>query len=79
MSVGDFPENSSQAMLVGCNVSREIGRSQVLSGRDGGISVSDYTRKLVTNTCFELFRYIQRIEPTHFHNFSVYIYIYICT
>ena len=25
MSVGDFPESLSQAMLVGCNVSREIG------------------------------------------------------
>ena len=27
MSVGDFPENLSQAMLVGCNASREIGRN----------------------------------------------------
>ena len=27
MSIGDFPESLSQAMLVGCNVSREIGRS----------------------------------------------------
>ena len=25
-STGDFPESLSQAMLVGCNVSREIGR-----------------------------------------------------
>ena len=25
MSIGDFPESLSQAMLVGCNVSREIG------------------------------------------------------
>ena len=24
--MGDFPESLSQAMLVGCNVSREIGR-----------------------------------------------------
>ena len=27
MSIGDFPESLSQAMLVGCNVSREIGRT----------------------------------------------------
>ena len=26
MSIGDFPESLSQAMLVGCNVSRRIGR-----------------------------------------------------
>ena len=26
--IGDFPESSSQAMLVGCNVSRGIGRKQ---------------------------------------------------
>ena len=26
MPIGDFPESLSQAMLVGCNVSREIGR-----------------------------------------------------
>ena len=26
MSIGDLPESLSQAMLVGCNVSREIGR-----------------------------------------------------
>ena len=25
--IGDFPESLSQAMLVGCNVSREIGRT----------------------------------------------------
>ena len=28
MSIGDFPENLSQAMLVGCNVSRGIGRAK---------------------------------------------------
>ena len=28
MSIGDFPESLSQAMLAGCNVSREIGREQ---------------------------------------------------
>ena len=27
MSIGDFPESLSRAMLVGCNVSREIGRN----------------------------------------------------
>ena len=27
MSIGDFPEDLSQAMLARCNVSREIGRS----------------------------------------------------
>ena len=27
MSIGDFPESLSRAMLVGCNVSREIGRT----------------------------------------------------
>ena len=27
MSIGDFPESLSQAMLVGCHVSRGIGRS----------------------------------------------------
>ena len=26
MSIGDFPESLSRAMLVGCNVRREIGR-----------------------------------------------------
>ena len=26
MSIGEFPESLTQAMLVGCNVSREIGR-----------------------------------------------------
>ena len=29
MSIGNFPESLSQAMLVGCNVSREIGRIAV--------------------------------------------------
>ena len=29
MSIGDFPEDLSQAMVVGCNVSREIGRVSV--------------------------------------------------
>ena len=27
MAIGDFPESLSQAMLVGCDVSREIGRT----------------------------------------------------
>ena len=31
MSIGDFPESLSRAMLVGCNVSREIGRSTALA------------------------------------------------
>ena len=31
-SRGDFPESLTQAMLVGCNVSREIGRSTARSG-----------------------------------------------
>ena len=29
MSIGNLPESLSQAMLVGCNVSREIGRTHV--------------------------------------------------
>ena len=29
MSIGDFPESLSQAMLVGCNVSRRIGRKLI--------------------------------------------------
>ena len=32
MSIGDFPEVLSQAMLVGCNVSREIGRMACFCG-----------------------------------------------
>ena len=31
MSIGDFPENLSQAMLVGCNVSRRIGRTLIVA------------------------------------------------
>ena len=30
MSMGDFPDDLSQAMLVGCNVSREIGRIHIM-------------------------------------------------
>ena len=36
MSVGDFPESLSQAMLVGCNVSREIGRNFGYARRQAG-------------------------------------------
>ena len=32
MSIGDFPEILSQAMLVGCNVSREIGSTELPAG-----------------------------------------------
>ena len=33
--IGDFPENKSQAILVGCNVSREIGHigQTIIHGR----------------------------------------------
>ena len=31
MSIGDFPESLSQAMLAGCNVSRETGRNEMLA------------------------------------------------
>ena len=38
MSIGNFPESLSQAMLVGCNVSRESGRNRAFLSSEGHFS-----------------------------------------
>ena len=61
---GNFPESLSQAMLVGCNVSREIGRT----GHAGS------ARRGYTSLPYSTFNTSHK-----FVNQCVYIYIYICT
>ena len=42
MSIGDFPESLSQAMLVGCKVSRRIGHRPVPSRRNSRSEFLNY-------------------------------------
>ena len=43
-SIGDFPESLTQAMLVGCNVSREIGRTETKRCLAKGLFGADLER-----------------------------------
>ena len=46
MSIGDFSESLSQAMLVGCNVCREIGHGSLVN-----LVTRDFPRKLRAGKC----------------------------
>ena len=69
MSIGDFPESLSQTMLVGCNVSRRIGRNE-MEGTNKG---EGYFK--VFSDCFDCYF---DVFVSNFIYIYIYIYMYVC-
>ena len=82
MSIGGFPESLSQAMLVGCNVSRRTVRItcytlSILWGFKGSAAKGQF-RKCCLTVVFQIMPARVRIAWATLHYICIYIYIYTC-
>ena len=66
MSIGDFPESLSQAMLVRCNFSREIGRT-TLSNKQVGLRSVCFVASVTSSRNRRPFTFWPNIICTHSH------------
>ena len=80
--MGDFPEHLSQAMLGGCDVSREtIGRNAMQCTHAAGRGLARESRRRPARKSGYIYIYIYIGIYTQLYKYRyqyIYIYIYIC-